>query len=379
MNAASVPSRRRSRTAGFTLAELLLASVLGAMLLSGLAMTTFSFAKNLDHLEEKAGISGADADPVLRRITRDIREAWYVEKLGSTHLKIAATDGALTEYYTEGTNLLVKRPNGDTGVIYANFTSIMMEAATTDRFREGDSASHDGVWYSVDAPASPDGTLVATSNQQISIAFVAPSTPSGIPGAGSATEQVLSVQSSIVTLPLAWNVGTGTNQLQVSLYESWAPGLARPTSAPLATLQLNGASMPAATQTAGVWNVPAGTVAVSLPATLEPGVGYTLVLMPLGSTNTVVVKRKAVAAFQQDQVMHKGTGSAPWIQQLALVPFTISGPWQETTTAVEQIITRVTITIIPKNRPLQQRSASVLSQALTDDPWMGVVPGDEAP
>jgi hypothetical protein len=380
MTAATIPLRRHAREAGFTVAELLLASVLGAMLLTGLAVSTFGFTSVLDHMEEEAGVSGKDVDPALRRITRDIREAWYVEMVGTNHLKVADTEGALTEYYTEGTNLMVKRPNGDSGVLYEAFKTISMEAATTDRFREGEPASVDGVWYSADAAGATPGTLVATSNQQIALGFVAPAEPGDVPGLADDDEQLLSVQSSIFSLPIAWQSGTGEQKLQLSLYESWAPGLARPTSAPLATAQISAPTLPAASQVGGVWTVPSTAVPISLPATLESGVGYTLVLMPLGTSNTLVVKSLGVASFPQDQVMKKATGAgATWIQQLAVVPYSISGPWQHTTTEVEQVITRVTITVVPKNRPLQQRSASVLSQALLDDPWLGVVPGDEAP
>ncbi len=61
------------------------------------------------------------------------------------------------------------------------------------------------------------------------------------------------------------------------------------------------------------------------------------------------------------------------------VPFDVKGPWSMTSTVVTDVISMITLTAYPTNRPLQQRSAAVLSQALSDDPWAGVVPGEASP
>src|SRR5262245_33105900 len=77
--------------AGFTLAEVLLASVLGALLLTALAVNTFGFTMNLDALEEKAGVKeNPDPDPVLRRMTKDIREAYWAEMPSANELDLAS-------------------------------------------------------------------------------------------------------------------------------------------------------------------------------------------------------------------------------------------------------------------------------------------------
>jgi prepilin-type N-terminal cleavage/methylation domain-containing protein len=368
------------RQAGFTLPELLLASVLGAMLLTSLAVTTYGYTRNLDHMEEEAGIAGQDPDPALRLITRDIREAWWVEQVADNHIKLADTEGSFTEYYTEGSALMVKRPNGDEGVMYEPFESIMMEATYMDRYREGPSESHDGVWYSTLDAAGAPGTLSIASGESMALAFTAPVLPGDVPGEDEASEQIVSVQTSVFSLPLAYMAGATEKKVTFTLYESWAPGRAKPTGSSLANTVIDGALIPAASMSGGVYAVPGQMLPVSLSAALKPGVGYTLVISTLGSGNTVVVKKLEQVAFPDDQVAKKASGgSSPFVEQMSIVPFSVSGPWSTTTTVVTPVISMVSITIIPLQRPTQQRSAVVLSQCMTDDPWMGVVPGESAP
>jgi len=369
-----------ARHAGFTVPELLLASVLGAMLLGSLAFTTYGYTRNLDHMEEEAGISGKDADPALRRITNDIRQAWWVEQVSTNHIKLADTSGAYTEYYTSGSNLVVKRPNGDTGVLYENFKKIIMDPTYTDRFREGAPASHDGIWYSTLDAAGTTGTLTVGSGESLAIGFAAPALPTQVPGQAASEEQLLSVQSSIFDLPMAFDEGSGEKKVTLTLYEGWAPGRGRPTGTSLASVTLNGSSIPEANKSSGVWDIPSEVLPVSLSAALTPGVGYTLVITPLGNSNTVVFKQKLQTTFPADQILKKGTGgSAPWVSQMSVIPLEVKGPWTLSTTTVTPVITRVSITIIPMKRPLQQRSAVILSQGVSDDPWLGVVPGEAAP
>jgi len=380
MISATPRARPNARQQGFTLPELLLASVLGAMLLTSLAVSTYGYTRNLDHLEEEAGIAGQDADPALRRITRDIREAWWVEQVSPTHVNVADTLGALTEYYTEGSNLMVKRPNGDTGILYSNFTSISMEPTYMDRFREGPTVSHDGIWYATTAATGTPGTIAVASGEALAIAFSAPALPHDVPGVAPSEEQILGVQSSIFDLPVAWMGGSGEPKVKLTVYEGWAPGRGRPTGTALASVTLNGSSIPAATKTGSVWNVPATVLPVSLAATLSPGVGYTLLLEPLGNTNTLVVKQLVQAAFPADQILKKATGTnSPWVAQMSVVPLDVKGPWTATSTVITPVVTRVSISIFPAKRPLQQRSAVILSQSTSDDPWLGVVPGEIAP
>src|SRR5262249_10827728 len=145
--------------AGFTLAEVLLASVLGAILLTALAVNTFGFTLNLDNLEQQAGVGeNPDPDPVLHLMTKDIREAYWATMPDSNTLDLASPTGDVTEYKVAGSKLSVTRPNGDTGVILKDFTSMTMLPSYIDRMREGPVVNNDGKWLDEVAPA---GSAVA--------------------------------------------------------------------------------------------------------------------------------------------------------------------------------------------------------------------------
>jgi len=68
-----------------------------------------------------------------------------------------------------------------------------------------------------------------------------------------------------------------------------------------------------------------------------------------------------------------------WVVQPRMVPFTIQGPYQTSATTESQVINRVSMTAYPTGEQPQHRSASILSQSYTLDPWLGVVPGETAP
>ena len=111
---------------GFTLPEVLLAGVLGAMLLTALSYATFEFALGIHHLEVKAGVADED-DAILRQITRDIREAWWANIVTDSHLQLANETGEMTEYYLDGADLMIARPNGDVGVAYQGADDLLFE------------------------------------------------------------------------------------------------------------------------------------------------------------------------------------------------------------------------------------------------------------
>ncbi len=361
--------------AGFTLPELLLASVLGAMLLTAMAVNTFGYTGNLDYLEKKAGVT-SEIDPVLRQITRSIREGWLVEKPSAKRLKITEPGGAVTEYYLEGKKFWIKRPNGDLAVLHDDILDLSIDVATAPRLREATEVLADGAWYSKSAAAPL--ALEVPAGGQLALGFTTPVLKSDVPLQIDPDEQVLSVQSSIVELPVAWVAGSGAHQFQISLYESWAPGKAKPTGSVLASLQVPGSSLPQAVAAGGGWQVPAQVTPFGLSAVLQPGTGYTLVLKALGNSKIVVPAAVVSPSSSLDEVALMASGGS-WVVQPSSVPFTIKGPHVFTATASQEVVTQVTMTVYPTNRPLQQRSASVLSQVTADDPWLGVVPGETQP
>jgi prepilin-type N-terminal cleavage/methylation domain-containing protein len=374
--------RRRVRPAarassGFTLPEMLLASVLGALLLTSVAVSTYGFTVNLDYLETKAGV-GSGIDPVLRRMTRDIREAWWVEQTGPSALRIAAPDGALTEYYLSGSDLYLKRPNGDVGPIYKGLDALTLDVALVPRKREATPVDSDGVWHNTGAAAVPIAIAVPATGA-LALGFMAPAIPADLPSASTADEQILQVSSSVISVPVAFVSGSGSKQFTAELYLSWAPGRGRPTGTALASVTLPRSALPAATSSGGSWVPPSTNVSLSLPASLTPGVGYTLVMSASGNSQIVVRGGSLVPAADADEVVMKSTLSGSYVAQPAMVPFTIQGPYRTTATHEQQVVNRVSLTAYPKGEQPQHRSASILSQSYTLDPWLGVVPGELAP
>lgn len=376
------PAHRRlspaaRRASGFTLPELLLASVIGAMLLTSVAVSTFGFTVNLDYLEAKAEV-GNKLDPVLRRMTRDIREAWWVEKPSAKRLRIAAPDGSVTEYFLSNGNLYLQRPNGDVGAIYKGLDDIALDVSQTLRKREAPPVDADGVWLDTGTAATPVALEVPIGGA-LAMGFVAPAIPSDIPGVADSDEQLLAVSSSVIKVPVAFIEGTGTKQFTATLYESWAPGRGKPDGVAIASVTLPKTSLPAATTSGGHWVVPTTTVSLSLSAALDPGVGYTLVLTASGNSKLLVRAGIVTPAADADEVALKSTAAGLYVAQPRMVPFTIQGPYQMTATSEQQVINRVSLTIYPTGEQAQHRSASILSQSYSLDPWLGVVPGQAAP
>jgi len=372
---------RISRNAGFTLAELLLASVLGAMLLTALGVATFGFTSNLEYHEQKAGIDN-DSDPILRRITRDVREAWWIGLENDSHIEIADPDGAITEYYLTGDELFIKRPNGDTGVLIDGVADLEISATFADRNREGSTVDYDTIWYNQVATSGAPIALKTGYHEEVSIAFVAPANQGDIPGFTADAEQVASVSTSIVQLPIAWIPGGGAHQFELSVFESRGPGSAKPTGNALATVSLPGASLPQAVaidEDAGIYEIPTTVVPFSIPVSLIPGVGYMLQLDPQGDSEIVVQADPVFPDPDIDDVALGDFYSGAWAVQPMIVPLTITGPFSLTSTSTQPVITRLTFDLTLDGNPTQTRSAAILSQVITGDPWLGTVPGEASP
>ena len=370
-----LPAPASRARAGFTLPELLLASTLGAMLLTALAVTTFGFANNLHYLEVEAGVN-SDADPVLRRMTREVREAWYVEQPSAQALDIHDPEGGVTKYWVDDGELWIERPSGDSGVVYDKFQDFTIQSLYTVRKREGPLVSSDGTWYSAKQPVAAPGSIVKGQGSSFALGFVAPVLPADIPGQAALEEEVVSVSISVVEVPIAWYHESEGNSLTVSLYESWAPGAAEPYGAALASVNVVGSALPLAHKTGEVWDVPTTSVPISLNAALTPGVGYAVVFTVFGNNKLVLKGLPVTPSVDYDETASKPYSSSNWTTQPYVVPFSARGPWARTSTIEQQVISMVTMTAYPFDRPLQQRSAAVLSQVFTTDPWLGVVPGE---
>ena len=370
---------RHRNVHGFTLAEVLLASVLGAMLLTALSLSTFGFTNVLSDLEAKAGVI-KDIDPVLRTVTRDIREAQWAELVSTSHIRLADNQGRFTEYYKEGSDLMVRRHNGDTGSLHDAVDSLSFEAAYADRAREGQIQSLDGTWYQGPSPGTLGLPIVLPDDAELSIAFIPPVLQADVPGF-SGEEEVLGASPDVVRLPLAWIDNDPDDDLILSIYESWGPGSAKPLGTPLGVLAIDGASLPPAVWNGTFWNVPSDMVSLSVSSlglALQPGTGYTMVLSAEGPSEVLLKAHPFTPTGDSVDMAIKAAGGN-WVTQMLVSPFEVSGSYQLTQEAQQSVITRFTISLTPTDRPAQTRSASLLSQTLTEDEWLGVVPGEVDP
>ncbi|MEC8941815.1 MAG: hypothetical protein VYC95_03730, partial [Verrucomicrobiota bacterium] len=127
---------------------------------------------------------------------------------------------------------------------------------------------------------------------------------------------------------------------------------------------------------AGGWLAPSTmtTIDISpLNAALEPGVGYALVL----ESNGGFVFVTTLLAGNADLAIASPGG--PFATVSSTVPFSLSGECVQTHSVEQDVIVRVTIKMTPSAGSPVTRSASLLSQTLSKDPWLGVVPGEAAP
>ncbi len=364
---------------GFTLAEVLLAGTLGSLLLMALAASTLTFTETLHDLEEKAGIA-VDENAVLGTLTRDIREAWTATVPASNRLKLFDSDGNVTLWYLEGKNVKVIKPDGDTDAVIENVDSILFEPSHEDRRREGDVATNDATWYSKGALASPNAPLVLGKNDDVALAFTVPIDDTAIGASGD--EQILSAQAGVIAIALARGNDDGTaGSLSIELYETLGPGSGVPVGSALGAVSLVSTLLPEAVDDgSGNWLAPTTDLPISLSSMgvqLEPGAGYAIV-MNLGNGELVLNSHMIFGAGDDDDTA-VALNHGAFAVQARRVPFSLSGSVDSTTTILSQEITRISITLVPDGRPVQTRSAALLNQVLSDDPWLGSVAGEEAP
>lgn len=377
-----IPSTRRSQS-GFTLVEVLTAGVFGAMLLTALAYATTEFVVGISHMEKEAGLTNGEAK-VLRRMTREIREAWWVEVVNAERIRVADADNDVSEYFLDGTDLKLLRSNGDQGVLLDNLASLDFEGAGVIRRREGTPTSWDSAIYTRAMPGSPSLSLDVPEGGKLSMAFQAPVVDDDLPSGGiPGDEQLLDMSVTLLSAPLAWIPGTVAEDLLIEVYETWAPGSARPLGDALGSVQIPGSALPAATWDGSDWDVPAGSVALSvtgIASSLSPGTGYAVVLSATGDAKLVTEARPEYPDASKDDVaLHDGSAGSGFFKIPLAVPFTVSGPYTLSGSVDTEVVATVSIQLAVTGKALQVRSATLIGQSLSEDPWSGVVPGETAP
>lgn len=377
------PNRRRAQ-AGFTLVEVLLTGVIGAVLLTSVSYATLSFSLTVAHLEKEAGMGTAE-DVVMRRLTRDVREAWWVELENSSHIKLANEDGEYLEYKLDDTDLVMIRPDGEEDVMLEDIEELIFEIVDDERFRESTTVTSSGTWYETEDAFGVTFGYELPVGSELAVGFSTPVYSEEVPASSTVEEQVVGVSADVLSLPMTWVPGSAEESLQIDVYQTLGPGLATPIGDALASMTIAGSSLPAAepTGTPGEYETPDDDVSLSLSSLgvdFEVGAGYALVLQATGDAQ-LVLKCHGDYADDDDDLMavSDGTGSN-WVDmEFFSMPYVVSGEYTLTSTEVDIAITGVSITLTPAGRPTITRSAAVLSQTVADSPWFGVLPGEEAP
>jgi hypothetical protein len=123
---------------------------------------------------------------------------------------------------------------------------------------------------------------------------------------------------------------------------------------------------------------PGSTTALAIPALagpLRPGVGYTL-LLSVDDDAEVYVGRWLTLAGAQRNVALRPDDDDPYADQAYIVPLSVRGDVTITTTVATPVVEQVRVTIRTGDGLDHRASACVASQVLTDDPWLGVIPGE---
>ncbi len=367
--------RHDARRAGFTLVETLLAALLGALLLAAAASSAGQFSQAMAELQTESADS---YENVLARIGRDVRYAWWVDVPARNRLQLVGPDNLVTEYSVVGNSLLVTRPDGTSGSVVTGLQSLVFEESTLQRLREGSASTVSATLASLGIPAlAPHTASTMSSSQAYAISFMVPS-DAGARSLAGVSDPYTAWQPTTIELTMA-RIGSGS--LTFSIYPAFGPGRAqpRPGAAALASWTQNLSGLPAAAVLASwprlLYVLPAATTPINvpvLPASLEPGVAYSLVIT-VSAGATAIFASGTVAAHTEQ--MYRSPAGA-WNASPAVVPFAVRGNATCGSTRASDVTTQVRATLQAESGATYVGSACVYSQVMAEDPWLGVVPGE---
>ncbi len=378
-------TRTCNRQAGFTLMEVMLATALGAILVTATATMTGSFGNTVAHLN----LDSVDSyEATLARLTRDVRYAWWADVPSAGKLLVADTDNAITEYSVVGDSLLVTRPDGSQGAVISGLSDVSFEGTATRRLREGPVATVNGRLDSVATPVSVPGSMLLVPGNSLSLAFdvnsnAGPRTASGV------DDRILRFVPDRLDLRLARMSAGG--QLHVEIYRSRAPGDARPRPGAsalvsfdigLRLLSLGTVAIPATNPldlTTAIYAAPATTTSIAIPAInalLPPGTGYCVVLSVTGTGSIGIVGAWVSPTGAQRSVAFRQNAAAAWADQAKIIPMGIYGDATITTTVATDVTTQISMSLVSSEGVEHIASACPSSQVLAEDPWLGVVPNE---
>lgn len=365
------------------MAEVLVAGVLGAILLTAISNATYSFALTVAHLEDSSDLTD-DEDTVMRLMTRDIREAWWATLVSASHLKLLNDEGIYIEYYLQNNSLIKSRSDGTPDTLLSGVSSLAFTATSDSRLREAAPQAMTGLWYDHADSSFPELPLPLAVGNKLALGLTVPAIDSDLPTiVSTSNEELVGTSMGSVSLHMAWVAGTDPQNLTIDVYETRGPGKAAPRGASLGTVSLPGSSLPTAVPSGTSWVVPSVDVTVNLGSmggSLLPGAGYTLVFSATGDAQLVFAAQPVLAGTETDYLaIQDAVPGSQFVDQPLLVDYSLNGSHSLTSTSSTAAVTSVTVVLTPTNRPSQTRSASLLSQNLNESGWYGALEGEVAP
>ena len=399
-------SARAGARAGFTLAELLLAATLGALLLLATATASGTFGRQMSELQED---QGASLEGTLEQVADAVRYAWWVDVPSTRRLVVTDPDGHETSWQFSDGKLLVTRPNGLSGLVLEDLQSASFSAESTKRYREDAPTVRNGTLWSASAPLGGTPTaLLLEDGDALALGFCpAAAAPINASPVAGVTEQLVQANLGTVAIAMA-GVPPIAGNVTIDLYRARAPDDPRPVGASLGQSTLAVSALPTATTQIidlhnghivkhvpggnawGWWKnysqyqftifSPTSSVSLdlaSLNAVVKPGRAYTVVVRMSG-TGGVAVETYPVATAGGSGVARSVAGGAFSEQPLA-VPRSLSGLLTMTKTTATDVVRRVAIAFTGTGGQELSGTATVIGQSMADDPWLGVVPGETDP
>jgi len=395
----------RRAACGFTLAEVLIAAILGALLLVGTATGAGLFGRQVQVLKEEVDDSKERA---LSAISQDLRYGWSAETPSNRLLKIYDSSGRLTTYQVTNGEILVTRPNGSTGVLIDDLRTAGFTSESATRYREGAPLSRGStVWSSVTPTGAVAQTTVLGPGDRLALGFTAGSkAPVGQSLVNGIEEQLLEATLETLSLDVGSIVATN-GTLYVDLYRARSPGDARPVGSSIGQVSFNTKGfrkvnayvwdskkkkmmpMPKG-ESWGWWDlngdyqlfVDAPTESANLNiapfnAKIRPGFAYTLVLQVAGEVGLAFRTYNLMVADGSGVARVVSGGS--WSEAPLALTSSLAGISTVTQATETQVVQRVRISLVGQDEKTVSGYASLSSQSMIDESWLGSVPGEVAP
>jgi hypothetical protein len=395
----------RRALCGFTLAEMLIAATLGALLLVGTASSAGMFGTQVQALKDEVDDSKERA---LSSIAQDIRYGWSAETPSTRELRIFDSAGRLTIYKVIQGEIQVTRPDGSTGTLVDNLVSASFASETATRYREDTPLSRGSTVWSASAPTGAvDKATLLEPGEKLALGFTLGSNATfGYSLATGVQEQLLTATLETLSLDIG-SIFAKSGTLYVDLFRARSPDDARPVGSSLGQVSFNAKGF--AKAKAYVWDtkklkempIPKGKAwgwwklngdyelivkpptkstkldIAAFNAKVQPGYAYTLVLQVAGDAGI------ALRSYTIAQADGSGVATAPssgaWSESALALTRSMEGISTVTQASAKSVVERVRISLTGKDNDIVSGYASLSSQNMIPESWLGSVTGEVAP